>query len=802
MKRQLQLLGLFWAVLLTVVDVLGQKTTLVKDINPGVASGIENLDDYAIMNNILFFPADNGTDGKELWRTDGSPAGTYIVRKIGQNPKIGSRAKQLYVHNGSLFFWADDNADGKFDLWKTDGTSNGTALVKNFSENAQFGSLIVMHAYWGVVDNKLQFTFRFKGEIWETDGTSIGTRKLVTIPIRPDPIGGSTGKVVNKTWIVQIENPVNEPKGKYSVWRSDGTQVGTFPLYYTSSIPNIPKTNEAIAYINDGGGCWRTDGTVNGTYLKRGIGVNSDDVLLKNNDVYSPNGDKLLKLEDSKSQYSVVYDFKTSPYYVPNGISVITRIVDINSTIYGVYTVLDHTHTKDILFRLNRNTNKIEFINYFTQEYKGTKVVSRTLSPFSDGIYFVSYDEGGLSNQYRINKFGESDTTAQVVTLLTADISQNHPLEVIPNFVPVGRTFFFPSNDASDSFVRKFGKELWKFSLCTHTVDIQTPNGTSFCSGSSVPLSVTISGGTSSYKYKWIYDDGFYVPDENGISSAKETSATKTGTYIVEVADQSGCTVSTSVEIRETTNLPVMVMGSNSICTGMSSPLSATVLGGTAPYTYQWKQNSNNVTGATSSTLAVTTSGVYSVSITDSKGCTGISSGFSATVKPAPNVTITTSANSLTSGGSLVLTTPAASGQSYQWYKDGQPIAGATNNTYTAKDPGQYTVMVTRNDCSAISQPLRINLILANEPTPITLGLEVSPNPVSQNTEIYLRMLKPAPAIFTLVDAAGRTIWEREFIQPRNLHEFVLPMKLYSSGIYFLRVESNGLKAVRRVLKQ
>lgn len=80
-------------------------------------------------NNVVYFVGDDLANGDELWRTDGTTAGTYMLRDI--NPgKNGSDPSGFTVFNGEVYFAADDGFRGR-ELWKTDGTSSGTVLVSD-----------------------------------------------------------------------------------------------------------------------------------------------------------------------------------------------------------------------------------------------------------------------------------------------------------------------------------------------------------------------------------------------------------------------------------------------------------------------------------------------------------------------------------------------------------------------------------------------------------------------------------------------------------------------------------------------
>src|SRR5262249_38506755 len=118
-------------------------TVMVQDINPGLdtpessspysplAPGSSSPSLLTNVNGKLFFAADDGRHGAGVWTSDGTAAGTLLVKDINTTVP-GSGPSNLTAVNGTTFFVADDGVHGR-ELWKSDGTAAGTVLVKDIN---------------------------------------------------------------------------------------------------------------------------------------------------------------------------------------------------------------------------------------------------------------------------------------------------------------------------------------------------------------------------------------------------------------------------------------------------------------------------------------------------------------------------------------------------------------------------------------------------------------------------------------------------------------------------------------------
>ena len=125
---------LFCTLIFSIFDFFGchaqDAAFLVKNINtassPATITGSKPVL-KAALNGMVYFVADDGVHGNELWRTDGTEGGTSIVKDI--NPGGNSSfISELIVFNGILLFPAGDTEHG-MELWKSNGTEAGTVLV-------------------------------------------------------------------------------------------------------------------------------------------------------------------------------------------------------------------------------------------------------------------------------------------------------------------------------------------------------------------------------------------------------------------------------------------------------------------------------------------------------------------------------------------------------------------------------------------------------------------------------------------------------------------------------------------------
>lgn len=197
--------------------------TLVKDMNTQPASPSPDptlFSQFVTIGAVTYFVAQDATNGTELWRTDGTPTGTFLVKDIwpGSGSGLSSSNAVLTRVDERLFFLANDGAVGE-ELWVSDGTAAGTWLVRDLTPEQETSSL---SNFMGVQTTLFFIKSNTDGryELWRSDGTAAETRRTIVFPLSlvPYPIAGN-----GEIFFITSDDDARQAQ----VWRSDGTDAGT-----------------------------------------------------------------------------------------------------------------------------------------------------------------------------------------------------------------------------------------------------------------------------------------------------------------------------------------------------------------------------------------------------------------------------------------------------------------------------------------------------------------------------------------------------------------------------------------------
>ena len=251
---------------LFVSDGTEKGTYEIAHINPEGSSRPSQL---TVAGDIVFFVADDGFSGRELWRTDGTTSGTRLVRDIRTGPD-GSSPSELLAMGDGLVFQANDGFSGPA-LWVSDGTGKGTQRAFDFGLGPRGSPLSRM-----VTDGEVVYVVardKVDGpQVWQSNGTRSGTQ-VVTREFALGP-GDPRHLAVAGGLVYFVAS--NEPYGS-ELWVSTGPRGEArlvrdiFPGETGSSIPWIYSVGDVVYFpANDGAHgleLWRSDGTEEGTWL-------------------------------------------------------------------------------------------------------------------------------------------------------------------------------------------------------------------------------------------------------------------------------------------------------------------------------------------------------------------------------------------------------------------------------------------------------------------------------------------------------------------------------------------------------
>jgi ELWxxDGT repeat protein len=208
------------------LEVLEDRTllsaSLVRDINLNTAgSSPTNLTD---VNGLLYFSATDNAGNIALYTSDGTASRTVRVKEFGpanDNPSTG--LFNLTNVNGTLFFDVSDNSNGRAELWQSNGTAAGTRLVKDFHRNSFVNSN--GSSTFVSFNNNLYFivqqpSFSSNIQLWKSDGTTTTQIGPGSFSVEPSP----QFTVANNTLFFAAGDPTTGSHPK--LWKTDGTGGG------------------------------------------------------------------------------------------------------------------------------------------------------------------------------------------------------------------------------------------------------------------------------------------------------------------------------------------------------------------------------------------------------------------------------------------------------------------------------------------------------------------------------------------------------------------------------------------------
>ncbi len=248
----------------------------VKDINPspGASSNpsafASGPDPTGTPPPLILFSADDGITGRELWKSDSSDTNTSIVADINPTAGVGSDPQLLVSLSPTpdttkVFFTADDGVNGR-ELWRSDATGGGTGMCKDIVAGPTGSNPTNLTAVTLVVQGNLTPTLFFTvdsdgvngQELWKSLGALDGSDTVQVSDL------GATGATVGN--LKAVGTMLMFTVGN-SLWKSGGTGATTALVQNFTSLPGPLVTLGSSVYFaaDDGTGhgveLWKSDGT-------------------------------------------------------------------------------------------------------------------------------------------------------------------------------------------------------------------------------------------------------------------------------------------------------------------------------------------------------------------------------------------------------------------------------------------------------------------------------------------------------------------------------------------------------------
>jgi ELWxxDGT repeat protein len=413
----------------------------------------------------LFFTANDGTHDEELWLSDGTAAGTRLVKEI--NPTGSARITSLTSWNGKLFFISNAVSSA---LWTSDGTTAGTTAIKSFTSGPDIfaaGLIQANGALFFISGDSAGYT------LWKSNGTPAGTTPVATLPaIEPPP----TRLVAVNGRLFFLASDADHGR---ELWTSDGTAAGTKmvkdldPGDFSSELSRLTAMNGKLYFIAENPASsyyelWRSDGSADGTVRVKEFGYNDlEGAPAPNNFTAIGNrlyftaydldaGEELWVSDGTEGGTRRVKDINiapnsVAPYDTKNASSHPTSLADVNGTL--LFSVDDGVHGRE-LWRSDGTVSGTILVRDINPGPLSSAVASIKQVDSSGWALFAASDGLGGVELWRTQGTLQS-------TLLVQDIALGASSSLPEAFTVSSARVFFAADDGL------VGAELWAVERAT-----------------------------------------------------------------------------------------------------------------------------------------------------------------------------------------------------------------------------------------------------------------------------------------------------------------------------------------------
>ncbi len=217
----------------------------------------------------FYFTASQTAGNEELWGSDGTPTGTYLIKNFTPGNGGGARIYQFYFDGQFLYFRADDGQHGR-EPWRSDGTPAGTFMLADihpYGPSNPYDFTALNGLVYFIARDTVQ-----NGTLWQTDGSTAGTVLATQLPPSSDMLTGFAGRL----FFVAEDSLYGK-----ELWTSDGTISGTqlfldiLPGKHSAQPDQLTVFDSLLFFTafspEHGRELWQTDGTPQGTKMVQDI---------------------------------------------------------------------------------------------------------------------------------------------------------------------------------------------------------------------------------------------------------------------------------------------------------------------------------------------------------------------------------------------------------------------------------------------------------------------------------------------------------------------------------------------------
>jgi ELWxxDGT repeat protein len=551
--------------------------SLLKDINEGYNDCTYSARSETV-NGIAYFPAKNAKGG-ELWQTDGSINGTKMVKDI--KPDAGSsNPKCLFPVGNRLYFLADDGVNGT-ELWRTD-SIEGAVLVKDIlkgSESTKFVIPFIEKETFCNIGEKIYFIVNGDG-IYESDGSELGTKLIYN----------SVGKFQNLRKLVSYNGNlffVAETIGTFTytyLLKFDFTTNDIEYLTSGSKSPeNLISTPWGLIY-----NLW------NNLYLSKGDKNSGERLLMTDKTTFGgykfTNSSYFFK-GNLYFIVDTVYPYAPQLYRT-NGTTEGTKLVKkIATKYYASYAYFKATEDY-LYFLFNNDSNNSSFSSRELWRTDSTEAGTIKIDSFYGGAvnYLTRADEMGVFDNRLFYYAPKSDygllrsTNGVLGESINEDTlnSSSKFYNLVTGIMPIkyGVTFITKADDN-----KNIGEELWRLTKPKEkfSLKIDELNKLKCFGDKDGILKASALGGFPPYKFTW----------SNGTNDSTLTNLA-VGNYIVTVEDFLSYKISSNFSMNQPTKISTTITATKSNVDLMQGTISLSVGGGSFPYSYKWNTPNND----------------------------------------------------------------------------------------------------------------------------------------------------------------------------------------------------------------